>query len=233
MKKDSNMIATTENANSSTLDVVKQEKVPVEENFGKVYNSQMLESKTCYSNCITNLDNFDKKISTPLQSYTPNIYIEIFFLIFAKIFNTITVIVYLILILLYSLFFLKNIYIFITVFFHVIFGVLVTVIMKKIIGRERPTLLVKRYFYKVRTNETMNSMPSGDSLQATNFCMMFILYFENKIKFFSILFIPMSMFGRVFYCCHYWFDCFVGAFLGLVISYGSYFLINKFNLNNF
>jgi membrane-associated phospholipid phosphatase len=79
----------------------------------------------------------------------------------------------------------------------------------------------------------MNSMPSGDSLQSANFAMMMILYFENNIKFLSLLFIPMSMTGRVFYCCHYWFDCIIGAFFGIFISFGCYFLINKFNLNKF
>jgi len=85
----------------------------------------------------------------------------------------------------------------------------------------------------VRTRETMESMPSGDCLQSSNFAFMIIFYFENKIKFFSLCFIPMSMIGRVFYCCHYWLDCFVGAILGVCVSYASYFIINKFNINKF
>ena len=92
---------------------------------------------------------------------------------------------------------------------------------------------MKRYFSGVRKRETMESMPSGDSLQAANFAMMMLMYFENKYKFFSLCFIPISMIGRVFYCCHYWFDCFIGAFLGIFVSYGCYFLINKLNLNKF
>ena len=96
------MIATTENANSTTLEVVKQEKVPIEENFGKVYITQY-ESKSCLSNCISSLDNFDKKISQPLQKYEPNFFIEIIFLIFAKLFNTITVTLYLVFLLFYSI----------------------------------------------------------------------------------------------------------------------------------
>ena len=101
------MIATTENANSTTLEVVKQEKVPIEENFGKVYITQY-ESKSCLSNCISSLDNFDKKISQPLQKYEPNFFIEIIFLIFAKLFNTITVTLYLVFLLFYSIFFKKK-----------------------------------------------------------------------------------------------------------------------------
>ena len=227
------MMTTTENDPSPvSLDVVKQEQVPVEENFGKAYNTQ-LETKSCLSNCINDLDNFDKKISQPLQTYTPNLYIEIIFLIFAKIFNTLNIILYLLFLLFYSVFIKKNPYLFIIVFIHVIVGVLITIIIKKMIGRERPSLTVKRYFYKVRTKELLNSMPSGDCLQSANFAMMIILYFRNNSRFLSILFIPISMLGRVFYSCHYWFDCFIGAFLGIINSYGCYFLINKFNLNNF
>ena len=227
------MMTTTDNDSSPiSLEVVKQEQVPIEENFRKVLNSQ-IETKSCLSNIITDLDNFDKKISQPLQTYTPNIYIEILFLISAKSFNTLNIIFYLVFIFFYSIFIKKNPYIFIIVFIHVIIGLLITLIIKKIIGRERPILTVKRYFYKVRTQELTNSMPSGDSLQSANFSMMIILYLGNNSRFFSLLFIPMSMIGRVFYSCHYWFDCFIGAFLGIIISYGCYLLINKFNLNNF
>ena len=227
------MMTTNENdVNQISLDVIKREQVPIEENFGKSYNAQ-LETKSCLSSCITDLDNFDKKISQPLQTYTPNVYIEIIFLIFAKVFNTLNIILYLVFLFLYSIFIKKNPYIFIIVFIHVIIGALITLIIKKMIGRERPSLTVKRYFYKVRTKELLNSMPSGDCLQSANFAMMMILYFGSSSRFFSIVFIPMSMIGRVFYSCHYWFDCLIGAFLGIINSFGCYFLINKFNLNNF
>ena len=223
------MMATTDNVNVTTLDVIKQQKVPVEES----YNITITEPKTCCEKCLYNIDNFDKKISQPLQTYTPNLFIELFFLIFAKSFNTITIICYLVLILFYSVFISKNIKIFLIPFIHVIIGALITLILKKIIGRDRPNLSVKKYFERVRTRETMESMPSGDCLQSSNFAFMIIFYFENKIKFFSLCFIPMSMVGRVFYCCHYWLDCFVGAILGICVSYTSYFIINKFNINKF
>ena len=222
-------MASTDNVNVNTLDVIKQEKVPIEES----YNITVIEPKTCCGKCLSNVDNFDKKISQPLQSYTPNLVIELIFLIFAKSFNTITIILYLVLILLYSIFISKNINIFLVPFIHVIIGVMITLILKKIFGRERPNLSVKKYFEKVRTRETMESMPSGDCLQSANFSFMIIFYFENKIKFFSLFFIPMTMIGRVFYCCHYWLDCFVGAVLGIGVSYISHFIINKFNINNF
>ena len=127
---------------STTLDVIKQEQVPVVENFGKVFNSQF-ESKSCLSNLITDLDNFDKKISQPLQTYTPNFYIEVLFLIFAKSFNTLNIILYQVFIFFYSIFIKKNPFIFVVVFIHVMTGLFITLIIKKIIGRERPVLTVK------------------------------------------------------------------------------------------
>ena len=87
-----------ENSNSISLDVIKQEKVPVEESFS-IINS---EEKSFISNCISSLDNFDKRISSPLQTCTTNLFIELFLFIFAKSFNTITVILYLVFLLFWS-----------------------------------------------------------------------------------------------------------------------------------
>ena len=176
------------------------------------------------------LDKIDKKISKPLQTYTPNFVVELFFFIFAKLFNTNTVIVYLISLLVYSIIKYKNAYIFLVVFFHVFIGAFVTLLLKTIIGRSRPTLSVKRYFNNVRDKETSKSMPSGDSLQAANFATMIILYFDSKLKYFVLLLIPASMSGRVFFNCHYWFDCIIGAILGFFISIFAYLVINKIKL---
>ena len=226
-------ISSTNNSEVTKLEVVNPEKVPIEENFRKVYISSS-ESKSYFSNCISKLDNFDKKISLPLQSYTPNIFIEILFFIGAKIFNTITVILYLVFLLIFCILVQKNIKAFLIYLCHVITGGLITLFTKILIGRERPTLSVKRHFHKVRKRETSNSMPSGDSLQAANFAMIMILYFNGNIKYLSLAVIPYSMIGRVFYNCHYWFDCIIGAFLGIFISLGTYyFIIYKFNINKY
>ena len=178
------------------------------------------------------LDKLDRKISKPLQTYTPNFFIiELIFLIFAKLFNTNTVIFYLLCLLIFSIMKFKNVYIFLIVFIHVINGVLVTLLLKTIIGRNRPTSTVKRYFNNVRDKETTKSMPSGDSLQAANFAMMIILYFDCKLKYFVLLLIPASMSGRVYFNCHYWFDCLIGAILGFFISLFSYYVINNTKIN--
>ena len=151
-------------------DALKQQKnkvfkqVPIEEN---VEQFDTIESKNFFLRikiCFNYLDKIDKKISKPLQTYTPNFVVELFFFIFAKSFNTNTVIIYLISLLVYSIIKYKNAYIFLVVFFHVFIGALVTLLLKKIIGRSRPALSVKRYFINVRDKETSKSMPSGDSL---------------------------------------------------------------------
>ena len=56
---------------------------------------------------------------------------------------------------------------------------------------------------------------------------MIILYFDSKLKYFVLLLIPASMSGRVFFNCHYWFDCIIGAILGFFISIFAYLVINK------
>lgn len=204
--------------------------IPVEE--GKEINENIKESTNTYLSLTTlfdYLDEIDKKISKPLQTYTPNFATECIFFIFAKLFNTEEVIAYLLLCFLYSYVIQKNIYLFYIYFFHVIAGLIVTLSLKKIIGRNRPTLTVKRFFHNVRNKETNKSMPSGDSLQAGNFALMMILYCNSTAKYFSLLLIPGVICGRVYFNCHYVFDCIIGVLLGICISIGSYLAINNIN----
>ena len=206
------------------------EQVPIEESIEKF---EIIESNNfCIKLKILlhNLDELDKKISKPLQTYTPNFGIELIFFLFAKLFNTNVVVSYLIIMLIYSFSKFKNGYLFLIIFFHVFMAALFTFFIKRIFKRNRPVLEVKRYFNHVREREKSYSMPSGDSLQAGNFVMMIILYLNCDIKYFSLLLIPASMIGRVFYNCHYWFDCIIGAILGIIISSTCYYIINKFNL---
>ena len=203
--------------------------VPIEESSGQY---DVIESNNICTKIkifLNYLDKIDKNLSKPLQTYTPNFIIECFFLFFAKLFNTITVIIYLIAILIYS-YLIKNYNIFLIVFCHVIAGVLFTIFLKTIIGRDRPLLTVKKYFNYVRNKERGKSMPSGDSLQAGNIAIMIILYMNGNLKYLTLLLIPGVMCGRVFYNCHYWFDCIIGVILGIIISFGIYFTMNKIKL---
>ena len=116
-------------------------------------------------------------------------------------------------------------------FIHVVIGAILTGLLKIIIGRNRPVSTVKRFCNYVRDKETSKSMPSGDSLQSANFAMMAILYFNCNMKYLVLLLIPGVMCGRVYYNCHYWFDCIIGVVLGIFVSIGSYIIINKINLH--
>ena len=108
---------------------------------------------------------------------------------------------------------------------HVIVGVLVTLITKASIKRPRPTLKVRKHF---KLKENTHSMPSGDTLQAGIFATMIILYLETNFRFLAILLIPAVMLGRIFYNLHYWFDCIIGAILGIGVSIGTYNVINVY-----
>lgn len=173
------------------------------------------------------LDSLDKKISFPLQTYTPRFPIECIFYCFARLFNPDLVIIYFASVLIFSIIRDKNGYLVLYPIAHVLTGLIITVILKKIIGRPRPTLKTYRYFRKVREKEFTYSMPSGDSLQAAIFSTMIILYINSFFSYFSILLIPAAMIGRVFYNCHYWFDTIIGAILGVITSICTYFTILK------
>lgn len=205
--------------------------IPIEESIEQF---EIVETRNNNSNglneCLNYLDEIDKKISKPLQTYSPNFAIECIFFIFAKLFNNGPVITYLsILLILYFLKYIKFSVFFIP-FFHVIMGGIFTYILKAMIGRNRPPLISKRYFNFVRNKETSKSMPSGDSLQAGIFVMIFILYFNDNRKYLSLLLIPMVMCSRIYFNCHYWFDCIIGAILGIIIAFGSDFILNKIKL---
>ena len=126
--------------------------------------------------------------------------------------------------LIYSFLKCKNGYIALIPMCHVVSGALITIICKIIIRRPRPILSANRYF---KLKENTHSMPSGDSLQAGIFATMIILYNKNIFRFFSILLVPAAMSGRVFYNLHYWFDCIIGALMGIIISILTYGIINK------
>jgi len=174
---------------------------------------------------INYLDKIDKDISRPLHRYSPGLKIECIFYAFARLYNVDTVIYYLISILFYSLLKHKSLYMVLIPLYHILFGVLFTVVLKKVISRPRPVLQTKRYFV---LKESSHSMPSGDSLQAGLFSSMIIMYFNNPYKYCSLFLIPGVMAGRVFYNLHYWFDCIIGAILGISIFIFSFYILNYF-----
>ena len=179
--------------------------------------------------------NFSKKIPKLEKNFLELASIKLFFLFSKVVFKTLkkakNVFSDKILLLIYSYLKNHNFYLFLIPFIHVIIGAILTGLLKIIIGRNRPISTVKRFCNNVRDKETSKSMPSGDSLQSANFAMMAILYFNCNMKYLVLLLIPGVMCGRVYYNCHYWFDCIIGVLLGIFVSIGSYIIINKINLH--
>lgn len=200
--------------------------VSIEENLEQYQTKEeKLNFCTRIKNCIKYLDSIDKRISKPLHTFSPSYKIECIFYCFARLFNIDTVILYLLCSLVYSFWKLKNGYLGLIPICHVVSGTIFTVISKLIIRRPRPILNTRRYF---KLKENTHSMPSGDSLQAGIFATMIILYSDNILRFLAIFLIPAAMLGRIFYNLHYWFDCIIGATLGICISVGSYNAINMY-----
>ncbi len=120
----------------------------------------------------------------------------------------------------------KDYYFIVRPLLHVIVGVILTLILKKLFNRPRPVLdeSVKRRF-NCRSRETNGSMPSGDAFQSANFSLALVYYCD----FYWFLFtIPLVMFSRVFYYCHYIGDTVIGAILGIIFSYVMYKLLKLY-----
>lgn len=212
-----------ENQNKNDL---KELSIQIEENFNQYQQKRkrFFNLSNIPKNCLKYLDNLDKRISKPLHTFSPSFRFECIFYCFARLFNIDTVIIYLVIELIYSFSKYKNGYISLVPISHVICGALFTLISKNMIKRPRPILVTKRYF---NLKEKSYSMPSGDSLQAGIFATMIILYSNNNFRYFSIFLIPAAMLGRIFYNLHYWFDCLIGATMGITISIFAYISINK------
>ena len=214
-----------ENQNKKDL---KELSIQIEENYNQYQNKQ--QNKRCCNihyiskNWLKYLDDLDKRISKPLHTFSPSFKVECIFYCFARLFNIDRVIIYLLTTLIYNFYKYKNGYFALIPISHVIFGALFTLVLKNALKRPRPILETKRYF---NFKEKNNSMPSGDSLQAGIFATMIILYSNNTFRYFSILLIPAAMLGRIFYNLHYWFDCIIGAIIGISISILTYVVINR------
>ena len=215
-----------EGAEIQNKDKFQELSVSIEENLEQYQTKEEnLNFCTRIKNCIKYLDSIDKRISKPLHTFSPSYTIECIFYCFARLFNIDTVILYLLCSLVYSFWILKNGYLGLIPICHVISGTIFTVISKLIIRRPRPILNTRRYF---KLKENTHSMPSGDSLQAGIFATMIILYSDNIFRFLAIFLIPAAMLGRIFYNLHYWFDCIIGATLGICISVSIYNVINMY-----
>ena len=173
------------------------------------------------------LDHYDKYYSKYIHELEVNMKVEIFIYIFARIFNYDIIILFYILLFLYQYIINNNIFFVIKPIIHVLIIFLLTMILKCSIKRPRPEINEKvKRIYNVRKYEANHSMPSGDSMQAGNFAIIILIYFNS---YFGFIIIPFVMFARVFYFCHYILDTVVGAIIGIIVSW---FLVYPLLENN-
>ena len=192
-----------------------------------------LKIKEPSTSFLEKLDSYDKKLSSYIHNLEINCFLEYLIYIFARMYNVDTITSYFILTFIYFAYFYNNYTFIIRPLIHVIIILIITLLSKSFFGRKRPNenKEVIRLF-NCRSCENNCSMPSGDSMQAANFAILFLYYFGN---FFGFFLIPFVMFARIFYFCHYVFDTVIGALMGFFISYilvfSLDFLFNYFNLN--
>ena len=171
------------------------------------------------NNIISKIIFFDKKYSEIIHKSEVNIILELLLFIAARLYNPECVTIYFII-----MFYYTNLIFILKPLTHVIICLLITLIMKHIIKRIRPNLYnnIKRR-YNLRDRETNCSMPSGDSMQAANFAIIFYCYYGKIFGFFLI--IPV-MISRIFFCCHYIMDTIVGVLIGFIVSFSLFNFLN-------
>ena len=177
---------------------------------------------------LTRIDLFDKKISNNIYELELNIILENIIHMFGRLFNVDIVLIFYISVFIYQSFFNKNYYYIIKPFIHLSLIFILSTILKYIIKRPRPDINknVKR-LYNLRKKEKNFSMPSGDSMQAANFAIIALFYFN--VSYLGFIVVPFVMFARIFYFCHYFFDTLIGALIGGFVSFGLVFPLRCLN----
>ena len=179
-------------------------------------------------NLLTRIDLFDKKISNNIYELELNIILENIIHMFGRLFNVDIVLIFYISVFIYQSFFNKNYYYIIKPFIHLSLIFILSTILKYIIKRPRPDINKNaKRLYNLRKKEKNFSMPSGDSMQAANFAIIALFYFN--VSYLGFIVVPFVMFARIFYFCHYFFDTLIGALIGGFVSFGLVFPLRCLN----
>ena len=177
---------------------------------------------------LTRIDLFDKKISNNIYELELNIILENIIHMFGRLFNVDIVLIFYISVFIYQSFFNKNYYYIIKPFIHLSLIFILSTILKYIIKRPRPDINKNaKRLYNLRKKEKNFSMPSGDSMQAANFAIIALFYFN--VSYLGFIVVPFVMFARIFYFCHYFFDTLIGALIGGFVSFGLVFPLRCLN----
>lgn len=177
---------------------------------------QVEETKSC----LQKADALDKYYSDFIHKLEVNLFMEIIIYTFSRFYNPEFVVIYFVIMFLYYGLKYGDYYFIVKPLIHVLVSLIITLILKKLFNRPRPTLdeKIKRQF-NCRSRENNGSMPSGDALQSGVFSMAMIYYCDF---YWFLITIPLVMFARVFYYCHYICDTIAGAILGIIISMMMY-----------
>jgi membrane-associated phospholipid phosphatase len=166
------------------------------------------------------LDKYDKHLSYYIHMSEFSEYIEVSVYCLARMFNPDLITCYFIIMALTSF---SNFYFVFKPIIHTLISLIITTILKKTIARPRPEKFDRKRLFDLRQHEKNYSMPSGDSFQAANFAIILYVYYNTWLGF---MLVPLVMYARIFYFCHYILDTIVGSSMGFLISYITYLLIN-------
>ena len=105
------------------------------------------------------------------------------------------------------------------VFWGVIVIIIVSISIKDVIGRDRPSRVksVKRILNMRDREGTMKAMPSGDANAVAFFCGVYAYIFG--FPWCLIICLPLTCLGRVYVFCHWFGDVIIGAIIGSIGVY--------------
>ena len=225
MSDDIQVLSTEQDSSDVIIDID-------EANNNSFFNSKKKIESTSHpkiKSFLSKIDSFDRNISSYIYELELNKIFENIIYIFGRIFNPDMMIIFYSFVFLYQSFRYNNYYYLLKPAIHVFTVFFLSGFLKYIIKRPRPEINKKsKRLYNLRKKEKNFSMPSGDSIQAANFAIMALFYFN--ISFFGFILIPFVMFSRIFYFCHYLFDTIIGAFIGLSVSFGLIYLLRLLNI---
>ena len=102
---------------------------------------------------------------------------------------------------------------------------IVTQTLKNVLRRQRPLyphnqlglepLVPKRVGNLSDKESGTLSMPSGDTAQAANWCVLTYLFYES---YFSLMIIPLVALSRVYFRCHWIGDTIIGTIIGITVA---------------
>lgn len=212
----------TNNSNIDKNCINEDNKKITDDGNADITSNRIQEERTI----LQQIEILDKNLSLIIHDWHLGKNFDFLIYIFARLFNPDFIVSYLIFILSYKIYSNNDYFFVLKPVASTVFCLAVTLTLKKHFGRSRPDYSKKsKRIFDLRRHEKNCSMPSGDSLQASNFAVILCLYFNSNLGFFLI---PFVMFARVYFYCHFISDTVVGAILGIFSSSLVYYFINLY-----